>query len=270
MNLTPSAISHSIAAMEREVGFQLFHRNKQGVELTSNGEALYPQIRQLLNNGEVLQQTIDQMNGLNKGTVKLGTFNSVCIHWIPEIVTSFQKKYPGITVEIFEGTYDDIINWLKTGAVDLGFLSTSCEKEMSMVPLYDDPLVCVVPKKLKTKHKDYITLDEMMEHMFVIQREACDADIQKFIQKNKLAVRSHCFVIDDQSTIAMVESGFGISIMPELTAQKAADQVNVYPIFPKDYRVIGLACFDKKALSPAAAQMYNHIVEMFRKKPVNE
>ena len=76
LHLTPSAISHAIAVMEAELGFTLFNRGKNGVTMTSYGASLYQSIRAVLNSDEALQQSIARLNGLEKGKVKLGAFNS--------------------------------------------------------------------------------------------------------------------------------------------------------------------------------------------------
>ena len=84
LHLTPSAISHAIAVMEAELGFTLFNRGKNGVTMTSYGASLYPSIRAVLNSDEALQQSIARLNGLEKGKVKLGAFNSVCAGLLPQ------------------------------------------------------------------------------------------------------------------------------------------------------------------------------------------
>lgn len=61
-------------------------------------------------------------------------------------MNSFEKEYPDITIEVFQGTYDDVTYWLKNGVVDIGFLSMSSAGDIPIEPLYKDPLVCVVPK----------------------------------------------------------------------------------------------------------------------------
>ena len=83
LHLTPSAISHAIAVMEAELGFTLFNRGKNGVTMTSYGASLYPSIRAVLNSDEALQQSIARLNGLEKGKVKLGAFNSICSGAVP-------------------------------------------------------------------------------------------------------------------------------------------------------------------------------------------
>ncbi len=104
LHLTPSAISHAIAVMEAELGFTLFNRGKNGVTMTSYGASLYPSIRAVLNSDEALQQSIARLNGLEKGKVKLGAFNSVCAGLLPQILKSFMASYPQIEVEVYQGT----------------------------------------------------------------------------------------------------------------------------------------------------------------------
>jgi Transcriptional regulator len=259
LGLTPSAISHSISSLEKQFGFPLFIRTKAGVSLTGYGETLYPDIIKVLNSDECLLQSVSEMNGLQKGCVKLGTFNSVCTNWLPDIIKSFQRLYPQIEIVLYQGTYDDVIEWIKSGIVDFGFLSTTCTNELTITPLYHDQLVCVVPKGFQTVHKDYITLEEIHDRSFVIQQKACDADVQNFLKKYQLRIYSNCQVLDDQSTIAMVESGLGMCIMPSLVMNNVTSQVDIYPIVPNEYRIIGLATQNSTYLAPAAKQMYEHI-----------
>ena len=261
LHLTPSAISHAVASMEEACGFALFVRGKGGVTLTRSGEVLYPVIRQILNADEALSQTISELNGVTRGTVKIGAFNSVCMTWLPHIVTSYKKKYPGVHIEINQGTYDDVVQWLKTGAVDIGFLSMESARDLTVRPLYRDRLMCVVPKGFKTKNPGYITPEEMRGENFVVQGDETDADIQAFLSKYRFSIRASCRVVDDLSTIAMVESGFGICILPSLILERAHGDVDTYPIEPAEYREFGIAVQNPSMLAPAVRQMMAHIEE---------
>ena len=259
LHLTPSAISHAVASMEEACGFTLFVRGKGGVSLTRNGEALYPVIRQILSADEAIVQTIGELNGVTRGTVKIGAFNSVCMTWLPHIVTSFQKKYPGVHIEINQGTYEDVIEWIKTGKVDIGFLSTESTRALSVRPLYRDRLMCVVPKGFQTKNPGYITPEEMRGETFVVQGDETDADIQAFLTKYRFSIRASCRVVDDLSTIALVESGFGICILPSLILERAHGNVDTYPIEPAEYREFGIAVQNPDMIPPAVRQMMAHI-----------
>lgn len=263
LSLTPSAISHAISTAEKELGFPLFNRNKNGVTLTSYGENLQPYILTVLNSDAKLQQAILEFNGLTHGSVKIGTFSSVCNSFIPDLVTSFSRLHPNIEIKIYQGTYDDVYSWIKTGVIDLGFLSESSCKDIPITPLYQDELLCIVPKAFRTKHRNYIELEELKEENFVSQRESTDADIQNLFQKYQLKIRSSCHVVDDLSTIAMVAAGLGICIMPRLVMQNIPYDVDMYPLRPAEHRTIGLCCLNAELMAPAVKSMQKHILKYF-------
>ncbi len=148
LHLTPSAISHAIAVMEAELGFTLFNRGKNGVTMTSYGASLYPSIRAVLNSDEALQQSIARLNGLEKGKVKLGAFNSVCAGMLPGILKGFMAQYPQIEVEVYQGTYDDVKEWLRTGQIDLAFLSSTCREEFTLTELFKGAAALHHPRRL--------------------------------------------------------------------------------------------------------------------------
>ena len=96
---------------------------------------------------------------------------------------------------------------------------------------------------------------------FVVQWDATDAEMRQFLKKYGLSTERRCHVIDDQSNIAMVEAGLGISIMPRLLLRQCTANIKIYPIDPEEDRVVGLAVQRPTAMAPAVEQMFHHIVE---------
>ena len=265
LNLTPSAVSHAIASMEQELGFLLFTRNRAGVALTNYGEHLLPYVNAVLNSDESLKQAIAGLNGLQRGAVKVGCFSSVCTNWMTGIIRSFAKKYPDIHIEIYQGTYADVSYWVKSGIVDIGFLSVSSAGDLPIEPLYKDPLLCVVPKGFaKREPRAVMSIEEMRDQVFVSQMETTDADIAIFLKQNGLNVRSNYHVVDDLSTIAMVAAGFGICIMPELVMNDIPYSVDTYPIFPQAFRIIGISVLNPHFMAPAVKMLYEHVIEQYK------
>ena len=265
LSLTPSAVSHAVSSMEQELGNALFVRSKKGITLTSYGEYLLPYINAVLNSEESLHQAIDGINGLQEGSVKIGCFSSVCTNWIADIIHSFQAVYPGVQIEIFEGTYSEVSYWIKNGIVDIGFLSSSSAGDLPFEPLYEDPLLCVVPADYQKKLPgDVMTIEEMQGESFVSQRETTDADITNFFKSNGLNIRSAYHVVDDLSTISMVAEGFGICIMPALVMNDIPYSVKTYPVSPKASRTIGISALAPDFLGPVAKILYKHIIEKYK------
>ncbi len=263
LGLTPSAVSHAVSSMEKELGFFVFNRGKNGVMLTNYGERLLPYVNAVLNSDESLQQAVAEFNGLKQGRIKIGCFSSVCTNWMPELIHAFAKSYPAIEMEIFQGTYDDVSYWIKNGVVDVGFLSVSSAGEIPIVPLYKDSLLCVVPKGLRTR-QGRVEVEELREYQFVTQRESTDADIQNFMKEHDLNVTSNYHVVDDLSTVAMVAHGFGICLMPEMVMQDIPYEVDCFHLKEDAYRIIGLAALDFEAMAPAVRMFYEQVVENYK------
>lgn len=115
LGLTQSAISHALASLEREFGFSILTRGRSGISLTSNGERLLPYMREMLRAQERMKQEVHAINGMEVGTVRIGTFTSVSTQWLPGILKRFQDQYPAIEVKLLEGYYDGIESWIQAG-----------------------------------------------------------------------------------------------------------------------------------------------------------
>jgi len=215
----------------------------------------------VLNSDEALKQSIARLNGLEKGKVRLGVFNSVCASLLPGLLKSFMTHYPQIEIEVYQGTYDDVKEWLRTGQVDVAFLSSTCREEFNLTELFREPLLCIVPQDWPEPENGVMTPALMNGQSFVVQCDATDAEMRQFLKKYKVGTERRCHVIDDQSNIAMVEAGLGISIMPQMLLRDCKAAVKIYPIEPEEYRVVGLAVQRPAAMAPAVEQMFHHIVD---------
>lgn len=257
LHMTPSAVSHAVSDAEDSLGFLLFSRTRAGISLTENGRALYPAILEMLQCDDILDQQVDSLKGLKMGTVKLGMFNSVCTNWMPDLFERFEKDYPEIQINIREGGYDDVVYWIKNGFVELGFLSTSSTRELTVDARYRDPLVCIVPEKFPNKKEGVITFDEMRDQHFIIQREGSDWDVRALFQKYHFVYHSSYQILEDTSIMTLIRCGKGISVMPMLTARGLTDGLKVLLLEPREYRSIGLSALDLRRLSPAAEKFYD-------------
>ena len=104
-----------------------------------------------------------------------------------------------------------------------------------------------------------MTPEDLKDQPFVIQQDSCDVDVINYLSKYRLSVRANCHILDDQSAIAMVECGAGISIMPQLILETSKLNVDVYPLEPKQYRILGICTGSNDFLPPAAKAMIEHI-----------
>lgn len=151
LNITPSAASHSIRALERSLGVTLLTRSHNGISLTAYGESLLPFFRQVLTEEDRLQEEVAQINHLIKGTVRVGVFESVCNKWFPDILRAFSEKYPNIVIRIYQDGYQAIEKMLVDSVIDIGFVSLPTKDIYSTTMIYRDPLLCIAPPDFHPK-----------------------------------------------------------------------------------------------------------------------
>ena len=265
LGLTPSAISHAIASMEKELGFTVLNRNKAGISLTNYGEQILPYINDVLQSEETLRQTIAEISGLKKGRVKIGCFASACSAWMPDVIHAFGEKYPDVSVEILQGSYNEVREWIRNGTVDFGFLSASSANDLPLEILCEDKLVCVVPEDFeKEGDSDTMTIKELAKQHFVVQRESTDADVQKYLKENNLEIHANYYTVDDLSMLSLVEAGLGVCILPELVLRDYPFRIKCYNLSPASKRQIGLAAHNGKYMAPAVRTLYDYVVQSFR------
>lgn len=254
LHYTQAGISHAISALEKETGFPLFIRSSNGVSLTEDGRRLLGAVQSLVNEQNNLQQTINDINGIVAGNLRIGTFSSVATHWMPEIIKEFQKKYPQITFDLRFGDYDEITQMILHGQIDCGFLSAPVHASLSFTPIYKDPMSVLLPQGHPLAAKEKISLDEVKREPLIMQMKGSDNDMQNILQQNKKKYTVKYVVNDDFAVMAMVKSGFGITVLPEMvwSNYKACDTLEIRPMEPEEYRNIGIAALPAEETSVLA------------------
>jgi DNA-binding transcriptional LysR family regulator len=262
LNLTPSAVSHSITQLENDLGFPLFIRNRNGSELTPNGAQILPYVREILNAENRLHQEVDSINGLLRGTLRIGAFSSASMTWLPKILKSFRQKYPEITIQLIQGSLNDIAERLRQGQLDIGFTALPVDEHLITYPLINDELFTITPKEFVPANADFVTEDDIHDKTFILQEADYERAIKTTLDQYNVTQNSLAYTIDDPSIIAMVESGLGFGIMPALTLESFPnyeEKVNVYH-FDKDvYRTLVVATPKTQNSAPAVKALLNEV-----------
>ena len=261
LNVTQSAVSHTIAKLEAEYGYFLFVRNRNNVELTTNGKLMMPYVRNLLACMESLDQEIANLGNISKGQVKVAAFNSATLSWIPEILKEFQKEYPGIRVIVRQAGDKNIQRMIPAGEVELAFVSKDMiDSNTLFFPLHKTPLVCLTPKEYTPINGKSITAEDLRGKPLILQSEGYDTEMIKFLRQNKLPVKADFRIEVDATCHAYVEKGFGFCIAPLMTFHCNPRDVSVWPIEPAYMRIIGLVTVFPDFISPAASLFRDRII----------
>lgn len=259
LGITQSAVSHIIAGLEEELGFTLLTRTRVGTKLTPNGEKIMPLIEKILIDNEELMQTAADIRGLNGGTVRIGTFTSVAVHWLPGIIKEFKQYYPNVEFKLSNGDYHDVDKWLSEGSVDIGFITLPTSLSCKSITLLEDRLLAVIPPDHELALADSFPLKRMENEQFISLLESSDNDARRALETVGANPEIKYTTKDDYAIIAMVEQGLGVSIMPELLLQGRSERVRVLELSPPVSRTIALAMSENAGLDPAICKFSDYV-----------
>ena len=259
LNYSQSGISRMIADLEKEWKVTLLERNKGGVRLTSDGTKLLPYAKNLITEYEKLQMQVDELNGLQSGLIRIGTFSSVATHWLPNIIKEFQKDYPNIDYELLLGDYTEIEEWILEGRVDCGFLRLPTHPDFETIFLEQDRLMAIIPENHPLADTIKFPVTALCEEPFMLLEKGAKAEVSEIFERYDLTPKVRFTTWDDYAIMSMVESGLGISILPQLILKRVPYKILAKELDVPAYRNIGLALKSKKNASLAVKKFLEYL-----------
>lgn len=259
LNYSQSGISRMINDLEKEWGISLLERGRSGIRLTSDGLKLLPFAKSVCNEYQKLQAQVEELNGLQSGLIRIGTFSSVATHWLPNIIKEFQKDYPNIDYELLLGDYTEIESWILEGRVDCGFLRLPTLPEFETFFLEQDKLLVVLPENHPLVDCEYFPIKSLCDYPFMLLEKGEKAEVSEIFKRCNISPKVQFITWDDYAIMSMVESGLGISILPQLILQRSPYRIVTKELEVPAYRKIGLALRDKKSTSLAVKRFLDYI-----------
>lgn len=259
LNYSQSGISRMIADLENEWNVVLLERGKSGVKLTSDGLTLLPYAKSVVAEYEKLQSKVDELNGLQTGLIRIATFSSVATHWLPNIIKEFQKDFENIDYEILLGDYGEIEKWIKEDRVDCGFLRLPADDELDAIFLEQDRLMAVIPSNHRLANCDKFPVSALCDEPFMLLQKGVKSDMAEIFDNLALKPNIKFTTWDDYAIMSMVESGLGISVLPELILKKIPYDVVIKELDFPAYRNIGLAMKNKDSTSLAVKKFIKYL-----------
>ena len=226
LNLTQSAVSHQIKALERELGEPLFIRAKRGVKLSDAGRLALEYAARILEEADALRERISGRDHEPRGRVRAAAATQAFVHLFAPLFESFVREHPGIelsfrTTVSTEQTVADITG----GAADVGFASLPVySPALQVTELFEDELVLVAGPQHRFAAREEVPTQELRRERFVLFeqgasiRRATDAFFKRAGLTPDLALESN----DTLFIKLMVEHGLGLSLLPSWAVREEA------------------------------------------------
>lgn len=263
LGYTQSAVSQMVQTLEDELSTTLISRSRKGITLTPDGEEFLPFITNVYHAYRELAEKSKEMQGLESGDIRIGTFSSVSCHWLPFLIKEFKEIYPSVHFHLQQGEYTSIVQYIKEGSVDFGFVNPEAVDDLETVPLKKDEMLAVLPQNHPLASKPTATLEELSKESFILLEEGELSEPLEIFKENGLQPKIEYRVFDDYTIMSMVENELGISILPDLVLNKVNYKIVTKKITPPIVRTIGLAYKNKQTMPIASRYFVDFIIEKF-------
>ncbi|MCK5456331.1 MAG: hydrogen peroxide-inducible genes activator, partial [Melioribacteraceae bacterium] len=219
--VTQPALTIQIKNLERELGVEIFDRNKKPIIPTEIGEELIEHARLLHRNTEKFKDIVNEFKADFSGELRIGIIPTVAPYIVPKFVNNFLLKYPNVNLTFSEVISEDILVQLKDGTLDAGILVTPFPMENTIVfPLYYEKFYTYVSTEHPlSKRKKIRTAELDLQDLWLLEEgncfrnqiiNICTRDVE-YTSKGKFRYES----LSIDSLMKIVDSSKGITVIPE-------------------------------------------------------
>ncbi|MBN8423500.1 LysR family transcriptional regulator [Microbacterium esteraromaticum] len=256
--VTQSALSHQIAALEREIGQRLFIRSSRSVRPTEAGEAFALQARIAVEAAENAVEEAAAAAGRIVGTLTLGVIPTVTAVDLPALLSGFREKYPDVRVELRVGSSDMLMRQASTGEIDVALLGLRDDvrpQGVAFRALRRDRLVVVLPTEHPLASRSEISLADLTDETFADFPQGSSGRAQSDGAFADAGIpRDVAFEVDTvDMLLGLVEAGLAVTLLAPGAVRGVHAAVVVTPIVDGPHRTEYLAWHATGARSAARA-----------------
>ena len=265
---TQSGLTHMMDALEKEVGFPLLQRSHNGIQLTAQGQRLMPAIREFLQANANLENEIQAIAEQKTEVIRIASYASIAMHWMPEILYRFRRLYPKANVDLRMVDHAlEPFELLKSGQTDVIFASRQKLNYCNWVPLYRETMYAILPKDYPLRGRSEFPLEEFADHDFLMPNGNFDSDVNAAIKPVGIKLKAKASKVDDETVIRMVGRGLGLSMMSELMIRGRTDDVQCVPVYPPAFRELGMGTHIRKKETDSIRALKDCILQFVRELP---
>ena len=265
LGYTQSYLTQIMKAFEDEVGFPLLVKTNRGVEPTQEAKNLLPAMRRLIESEEQFDQEVAELQGLRKGTIRIGTYVSTSVYWVPQIIEYFRNNYPQVIFQIEELGHDEMVDRLVEGSLDIALMSYPGDRaSIDFIPVLEDPMLLVLPSGHELGKYDTVPVDKLKDHPFIMTYRSYDQDPHRVFEEAGFFPEVRYYSRDDFAVLSMVQRGLGLAILPELTINEFPGTYDTRKLDPEACRTLGIGIRSHDYAGPLAKFVIKYIMENIR------
>lgn len=212
-------LSMQIRKLEEELGVQLVERSPRQVMLTRVGEGVVQRCRSILSEVEAMKALARRSRDPHSGLLRLGIFPTLAPYLLPHVVPEIRRRFPKLTLRLFEEKTEQLLDMLVQGRLDAGVLALPAGGDQLIArKLFDEPFVVALPEGHRLAQRKSLTLNELADQELLLLEDGhCLRDQALAVCQLAGASEQLDFHATSMETLRqMVAANTGITLLPTL------------------------------------------------------
>ena len=223
MNLTQSAISHSIKSLEEQLGVCLIERAGKRLSITQDGNIYLARCRKVIHELDVAQQELTNLKQWSQGRIRIGATHSMVKYLLPAILREFRECFPRCEVVVETGDSATLIEKLNAAEIDYAFGMKAkhpswCEYER----LFSDEMGLVISSAHPWASATKIPSEGLSQDDFLVYGKSSETYrlIREQVERLGIKLRVSMNLDDMEAIKEMAKIGLGVGIVAPWVARR--------------------------------------------------
>jgi DNA-binding transcriptional LysR family regulator len=218
LHLTQPSLSRQIAALEHDLGVELFARVRKRFVLTAAGAAFLADAQDLLRQADEAVRNAQRTQRGELGTLRLRFVQSATFEALPRLLGAFRTAYPEVVLDLETMTTLRQTAALRDGRIDVGLLRFPADEPgLRSRVVSQDPLVAALPTNHRLAKRKRIGLAELADDNFILYTHSTGPSVHDVIVGYCRAAGFLPRIVqegaDVQTIVSLVAAGLGVSLL---------------------------------------------------------
>ena len=227
LHLSQSAVSHSMKALEREVGCRILDRLGKKAVLTQAGEQLLTHAEKILAEMSQARSELGRLGKWGQSRLRLGASTTACQHILPTVLREFKESFPNCAITIEPGDTPEMIEALRAHKIDLALnLEPAASEQLAFRPMFTDELCFIMSPQHAWARAGKVNREEIpRQHYILYKRKSYTSDmIESYFRGEEIVLFSQLDMGNMEAIKQLVKLGLGISILAPWTARAELEE----------------------------------------------
>jgi LysR family transcriptional regulator, transcription activator of glutamate synthase operon len=264
LHVAQSALSQQVGRLERELGVELLRRTTRRVAVTEAGELVLARARRALTEVDGVRADLDALQGLVRGTLRLGGVPPVGPIHPAALIANFSRAHPGVAITVREDVAFTLLSELRDGGLDLvlALVDVDALDGLDGVRLRDEELVLVAPPDHPLARAGRVRVERLAGEALVAYGagSALRDALVALVPGGRVVAEAN----ELETVRELTARGLGLTLMPRSVVASHGDRLAIRPLSPPQALPVSLVWRAGERPTPAAQAFREHVLSAMR------